>query len=153
MLNEYLGQEYPEGRELSMCHTASAPMQHLEKGGSLGLPKSIDQEPPLQCVGTKRRRGELKPCHDYTGKGGRRMTPYNTEVSSSTLRIGHDILQPSGGESIAETCAPAIQTTPINVHGNRNINPMPISRRLFMAEFCLTLTPSPPLYKPQSNVL
>eukprot|EP01084_Bolivina_argentea_P200722 343206_1 len=120
MLNEYLGQEYPEGRALSMCRTTSTPIQQLEKGGSLGLPKPIDQEPPLQCVGTKRRWGELKPCHDYTGKGGRRMTPCNTEVSSSTLRIGHDILQPNdGGESIAETCAPAIQTTPINVHASK----------------------------------
>ncbi len=131
MLNEYLGQEYPEGRALSVCHTPSSPMQQLGKSGSPGLPKSIDQEPPIQCVGTKRRRGEFRPCSDYTEKGGR-MAPYNTtEVSSSTPSIGHDILQPKGGESIAETCAPTTQTSPMNVHGNRNINPRPVSRRLF----------------------
>ncbi len=153
MFKGYLGQDYPEGRMLSLCRASSAPTQQLEKGGSLGKPEPIDQEPPPQCVGSKRRRGEMKPCHDYTGRGGRRMTPCTiTEVSSSILRTGHSTLQPSTGEIVSETCAPAIQMTPIYVHGNRDISPMPVSRRLIMAQFSLSLTPSPPLYKPQSNV-
>ncbi len=125
MFKGYLGQEYPEGRTLSLCRASSAssiPSQQLEKGGSLGKPEPIVQEPPTQCVGSKRRWGEMKPCHDYVGRGGRRMAPYNTtEVSSSSLRTGHNTLQPSTGETVSEACAPAIPMGPIYVQGNRGV--------------------------------
>ncbi len=130
MFKGYLGQEYPEGRTLSLCYNASSPMQLLEKGDSLDSPKPIDQGPPIQCVGTKRRWGELKPCNDYTGRGGRRMTSPATEVSSSTLRIGHGTLQPSAGETVAETYAPAIQMAPIYVHGR-----MALAQRLSLGTY------------------